>query len=139
MKPTLVQPYLVFGGRCEDALAFYQKALGAKVELMMRFSESPVPVPPDRIPAGFENKIMHCTFHIGEATVMATDGCEAGGKFEGISLSLALPAEADAQRAFAALSEGGKVEMPLGKTFWSPCFGMVADRFGVSWMVTVNG
>lgn len=138
MKSTLVQPYLFFGGRCEEALTFYQKALGARTEMLMRYNECPEPIPPGRIPAGFETKVMHCTFHIGEATVMASDGCETGGSFEGFALSLAFPSEVEAQRAFAALSEGGKVNMPLAKTFWSPCFGMVADRFGIGWMVTVT-
>ncbi len=137
MKSTLIIPYLVFGGRCDEALTFYQSALGAKVEMLMRFNESPEPIPPGRIPAGFESKVMHSMFTIGGATVMASDGCEAGGKFEGFSLSIALPDEAQAHKAFAALSAGGTASMPLGKTFWSPCFGMVTDRFGIGWMVTV--
>jgi len=137
MKTTLVQPYLFFGGRCDEALAFYGTALGAKVDFLMRYQESPEPMPPDRLPAGFENKVMHATFHIGTTTLMASDGCEEGMRFEGFTLSLALPAEAEVNRAFAALAEGGKVGMPLTKTFWSPRFGMVTDRFGVGWMVTV--
>ena len=137
MKATLVQPYLFFNGRCEEALAFYGTALGAKVEFLMRYKESPEPMPPGRLPAGFENKVMHATFHIGGTTLMASDGCEENAHFEGFSLSLALPTEAEVNRAFAALAEGGKVGMPLTKTFWSPRFGMVTDRFGVDWMVTV--
>jgi PhnB protein len=137
MKATLVQPYLFFNGRCEEALAFYGTALGAKVEFLMRYKESPEPMPPGRLPAGFENKVMHATFHIGGTTLMASDGCEENAHFEGFSLSLALPTEAEVNRAFAALAEGGKVGMPLTKTFWSPRFGMVTDRFGVGWMVTV--
>jgi PhnB protein len=137
MKNTCIQPYLFFNGRCEEALAFYGTALGAQVEFQMRYKECPEPMPPGRLPAGFENKIMHATFHIGGNTLMASDGCEEGAKFEGFSLSLALPTEAEAKQAFAALAEGGQVRMPLTKTFWSPCFGMVADRFGVGWMVTV--
>jgi len=137
MKTTLVQPYLFFGGRCDEALAFYGSALGAKVDFLMRYQESPEPMPPGRLPAGFENKVMHATFHIGTTTLMASDGCEEGARFEGFTLSLALPTEAEVNRAFAALAEGGKVGMPLTKTFWSPCFGMLTDRFGIGWMVSV--
>jgi PhnB protein len=137
MKATLVQPYLFFGGRCEEALAFYGTALGAQVDFQMRYKESPEPMPAGRLPAGFENKVMHATFRIGGATLMASDGCEEGAHFEGFSLSLALPTEAEVNRAFAALADGGQVVMPLTKTFWSPRFGMVTDRFGVGWMVTV--
>jgi PhnB protein len=137
MKTPYVQPYLFFGGRCEEALAFYGTALGAQVDFLMRYKESPEPMPPGRLPAGFENKVMHATFHIGGTTLMASDGCEENAHFEGFSLSLALPTPAEVNRAFAALAEGGKVEMPLTKTFWSPRFGMVTDRFGIGWMVTV--
>jgi PhnB protein len=136
-KTTLVQPYLFFGGRCEEALEFYRTALGAKVDFLMRYKESPEPAPAGRLPAGFENKVMHATFRIGGTMLMGSDGCEEGAKFEGFSLSLAVPTEAEADRAFAALSAGGKVEMPLGKTFWSPRFGMLTDRFGIGWMVSV--
>jgi len=137
MKTTSVQPYLFFNGRCEEALAFYGTALGAQLDFLMRYQESPEPMPPSRLPAGFENKVMHATFHIGGTTLMASDGCEEGVRFEGFSLSLALPTEAEVNRAFTALDDGGKVGMPLTKTFWSPRFGMVTDRFGVGWMVTV--
>jgi PhnB protein len=134
----VIQPYLFFNGRCEEAVEFYRKALGAEVEMMMRFKESPEPPPPGMVPPGFENKIMHCSFRVGETTVMASDGCSADkAGFEGFSLSLAVPSEGEADRAFAALAEGGKVTMPLGKTFWSPCFGMLEDRFGVGWMISV--
>ncbi|HXI73518.1 MAG TPA: VOC family protein [Verrucomicrobiae bacterium] len=133
-----VQSYLFFNGRCEEAIEFYRKALGAEVELMLRYKESPEPHPPGMLPPGFENKIMHCSFHIGATLLMASDGCGAEkAEFEGFSLSLTVPNEAEASRAFAALAEGGQVRMPLGKTFWSPCFGMVADRFGIGWMVSV--
>jgi len=137
-KNNLVQPYLMFNGRCEEAIEFYRKALGAQVEFSMRFKESPEPPPPGMVPPGFENKIMHCSFRIGATTLMASDGCTAGQpKFEGFSLSISVPNEAEADRAFNALADGGKIGMPLGKTFWSPRFGMVQDRFGVSWMVSV--
>lgn len=134
----LVQPYLFFNGRCEEAVEFYRKALGAELEFLMRFNESPEPHPPGMVPPGFEKKIMHCSLRIGATTLMASDGCSADkAKFEGFSLSLAVPSAAEADRAFAALADGGKVQMPLGKTFWSPRFGMVEDRFGIGWMVSV--
>ena len=137
MPNTLVQPYIFFGGRCEEALAFYRTAIGAQVDLIMHYKDSPQPMPPGSIPPGFENKVMHVTFRIGGTTLMASDGCEEGAKFNGFSLSLAVPTEAEADRAFAALAVGGQVRMPLAKTFWSPRFGMLTDRFGISWMVTV--
>ncbi len=134
----LVQPYLFFSGRCEEAVGFYQQTLGAKVEMMMRFKESPEPPPPGMVPPGFENKIMHCSFRIGATTLMASDGCGADKPgFEGFSLSLTVPGAAEADRVFAALAEGGQVRMPLGKTFWSPRFGIVQDRFGLGWMISV--
>ena len=142
-KPTaqstavLVEPYLSFGGRCEEALAFYKAAIGAQIDMVMKFSDSPEPMPPGMLPPGFENKVMHASFRVGSSAVMASDGCHAGANFAGFSLSLSVPTEAEAHRAFSALSNGGKVTMPLGKTFWSPCFGMVTDTFGVSWMVIV--
>ncbi len=131
-----IQPYLFFNGSCEQAIEFYRKALGAEVEMMMRFKESPEPPPPGAVPPGFENKIMHASFRIGQTTVMASDGCSAEKtNFQGFSLSLSVPSEAEADRAFEALAEGGQVQLPLTKTFFSPRFGMVADRFGVSWMI----
>ena len=110
MKPTLVQPYLFFGGRCEEALEFYRTALGAQVDFLMRYKESPEPMPPGMLPPGFENKVMHATFRITENILMASDGSHEGAKFDGFSLSLAVPTEAEAKRAFAALSAGGQVE-----------------------------
>ena|SRR5208283_4658303 len=133
-----VQSYLFFNGNCEEAVAFYRKALGAEVEMMMRYRESPEPPQPGMVPPGFENKIMHCSFRIGATTLMASDGCSRDKpKFEGFSLSLTVPNAAEADRAFAALAEGGQVRMPLAKTFWSPRFGMVTDRFGMGWMISV--
>ncbi len=137
MKPTLVQPYLFFGGRCEEALEFYKTAIGAQVDFLMRYKDSPEPMPPGMVPPGFENKVMHATFRIAESILMASDGSHEGAKFDGFSLSLAVPTEGEAKRAFAALSAGGAVKMPLTKTFWSPCFGMLTDRFGIGWMVSV--
>ena len=138
MSSTQVQPYLFFGGRCEEALAFYGKALGAKVDMVMRFNESPDPVPAGMLKPGFEKKVMHSQFQVAGNTLMASDGCEPGATFSGVSLSLSVPTVAEADRAFAALSEGGKVGMPMGKTFWSPRFGMVTDKFGIGWMVGVH-
>ncbi len=134
----VIQPYLFFNGRCEEAVDFYRQALGAEVEMTMRHKESPEPPPPGMLPPGFENKIMHTSFRVGDTTVMASDGCSADkASFEGFSLALSVPNEAEADRVFAALSKGGQVRMPLAKTFWSPRFGMVEDRFGIGWMVSV--
>lgn len=134
-----VEPYLFFGGRCEEALAFYRDVLGAEVVFQMRYDESPDPVPEGMLASGFEKKIMHCTFRIGGSTIMASDGCnEADGGFHGVRLSVSLPTAADVERTFAALAEGGSVQMPPMKTFWSESFGMVTDRFGLGWMVTVH-
>jgi PhnB protein len=133
-----VEPYLFFNGRCEEAIQFYQKVLGAKVEMLMRFKEMPEPHQPGMIPPGSENKVMHASVRIGDATIMASDGqCAGQPKFQGFALSLSAPSEAEADRLFASLAEGGQVQMPLTKTFFSPRFGMVADRFGVSWMIIV--
>ena len=133
-----VQPYLFFNGRCEEAIEFYRNALGAEVTMLMRFKESPDPPPSGMVPPGSEGKVMHANLRIGETMVMASDGgCQGQPSFQGFSLSLTVPNEAEAERLFAALADGGQVQMPLTKTFWSPRFGMVADRFGVSWMVNV--
>lgn len=136
---TVIQPYLFFGGRCEEALEFYRTALGAKVEMLMRFNESPEPAPPGMVPPGFERKIMHASMRIGDSVVMASDGNEEGAAFAGFSLSISVASADEARRVFAALGAGGQVRMPLGKTFWSPCFGMLEDRFGVGWMIGVDG
>jgi PhnB protein len=138
MTGTTITPYLFFGGRCEEALEFYRKALGAEVEMLMRHDESPEPPPPGMLPAGFEKKVMHASFRVRGVPLMASDGCGEKSNFDGMRLALAVPKEEDARRAFDALADGGSVQMPLGKTFWSPCFGMVTDRFGLGWMVTVN-
>jgi PhnB protein len=133
-----VQPYLFFDGRCEEAVEFYRRALGAEVTMLMRFKDSPEPPQPGMVPPGSESKVMHTSFRIGETTVLASDGqCVGSPSFQGFSLSLTVPKEAEAERLFAALADGGQVQMPLAKTFFSPRFGMVADRFGVSWMIYV--
>ena len=133
-----VQVYLFFAGRCEEALEFYKRTIGAEVEMLMRFKDSPEPPQPGMISPGSENKIMHTCFRIGDTTVMASDGrCEGAATFEGFSLSLTVANESEANRVFAALGEGGQVQMPLTKTFWAPRFGMLKDRFGVGWMISV--
>ena len=133
-----VQPYLFFDGRCDEALEFYHRTLRAEVTTLMRFTDSPEPHQPGMVPPGSENKVMHASFRIGEATVLASDGhCLGQPSFHGFSLSLTVPDVASADRLFAALADGGQVQMPLTKTFFSPRFGMAADRFGVSWMIYV--
>jgi PhnB protein len=133
-----VEPYLTFDGRCEEAIEFYKSALGAEVTMLMRFKDSPESHPPGMVPPGAENKVMHASLRIGDSTVMASDGrCLGRPNFDGISLSLSVSNDAQAERLFAALANGGKVSMPLAKTFFSSRFGMVSDRFGVSWMIIV--
>jgi len=134
-----VEPYLFFNGRCEEALKFYTQALGAEVMMLMRFKESPDAPPPGLVlPDGWNDKIMHASFRIGETTVMASDGSTQGQpNFHGFSLSLSVATEAEADRYFNSLADGGQVQMALGKTFWSPRFGIVTDRFGLGWMVIV--
>jgi PhnB protein len=130
---------LFFDGRCDEAIEFYRRTLGAEVTMLMRFKDSPEPHPPGMIPPGAENKVMHSSLRIGDTTVMASDGrCLGKPSFQGFSLSLSVPSDSEAERLFAKLGEGGQVQMPLGKTFFSSRFGMVADRFGVSWMVIVD-
>jgi PhnB protein len=136
---TLLQPYLFFGGRCQEAIDFYQRALGAEVMMLMRFKEAPDPVPPEMVKRGWDEKIMHSCLRVGGATFMASDGCGDAPAFGGFSLSLTFQTEAEVDRAFAALAEGGQEQMPLDATFWSPRFGMVTDRFGVGWMLMVAG
>lgn len=131
-----IEPYLFFDGRCEEAIAFYQRALGAQVTMLLRFRDSPEP--PQGGMQGNENKVMHANIRIGESTILASDGrCLGQPNFQGFALSLTAADAAEAERLFAALGDGGQVQMPLTKTFFSPSFGMVADKFGVSWMVYV--
>lgn len=136
---TAITPYLIFSGRCEEALQFYGQALGAQVEMLLRFNESPEPPPPGMLQPGFENKVMHSSFTVGKLRLMASDGCDDKSTLHGFQLALNVDTEAAAHKVFNALADGGHVQMPLCKTFWSPCFGMVADRFNVVWMVMVPG
>ena len=134
-QKNVIEPYLFFEGRCEEAVEFYKKALGAEVLMMMRFKDSPDPNACGGVPG---EKIMHASLRIGGSNIMASDGrCDEPMKFEGFSLSLAVNTDAEADKFFNALTEGGKVIMPLAKTFWSPRFGMVTDKFGMLWMVNV--
>src|SRR6058998_1696709 len=130
-----IQPYLYFDGRCEEAVEFYHRTLGAEVTMLMRFKDSP-----DRtmVPPGAEDKVMHMSFRIGDTTVLASDGrCLGQPSFQGFALALTVPSDSEAERLFASLAEGGQVQMPLAQTFFSSRFGMVADRFGVGWMIHV--
>jgi PhnB protein len=128
-----IQPYLFFEGRCEEAIEFYRAKLGAEVTMLMRYKESPEPCPPANA-----EKVMHASLRIGDTTVLVSDGrCGDKPSFEGFALSLTVSSDAEAERLFAALGDGGQVQMALATTFFSTRFGMVADRFGVLWIVHV--
>ena len=130
-----IEPYLYFNGRCDEALEFYKTAVGAEVAMLMRWKDSP-----DKSMCSAENadKVMHSQFQIGDSTIMASDGrCTGKPNFQGITLSISAKTEAEADKLFNGLADGGQVTMPLVKTFFSPKFGMVADKFGVGWMVLV--
>ncbi len=134
----LVQPYLFFEGRAEEAVELYRKALGAEVTMLMRYKDSPEPQAPGHIPPGGENKVMHMSLRIGDSIVMGSDGrCSGKPAFQGVSLSLTVKSDGEAEQRFAALSEGGQVQVPLTKTFFSSRFGMLTDRFGLGWMIMV--
>jgi PhnB protein len=134
-----VEPYLFFNGRCDEAIEFYGRTLGAAATILMRYRDSPDPNTGQYLPPGFDDKVMHANLRIGDSTVMVSDGnSDAGPSFLGFSLSLALPDEEAVRSTFTALSEGGQVIMPPMRTFWSPCFSMLSDRFGVGWMLMVN-
>ncbi len=130
-----VQPYVFFDGKCEEALEFYKSAIGAKVDMLMRFSECPEKQP-GMVPSGSENKVMHAAFKVGDTQIMASDG-QCGGKpaFQGFALAINAANDAEADKLFNAVGKGGQVQMPLAKTFFASKFGMVTDRFGVTWMV----
>ncbi len=138
MSHSFVQPYLFFGGRCEEALEFYKSSIGAEVQMFLRYSDSPDPMPPGTLPEGYESKVMHASFKVGSTFLLASDGCGGNDTFGGFFLSLSLATEAEVDCAFHALAAEGHVTMPLAKTFWSPRFGMLKDKFGMGWMVTVE-
>ncbi len=131
--------YLFFPGSCEQALEYYQQHLGAKVTMLMRFSDSPEPMPEGMLPPNYDDKVMHCEFTLGNASVFASDGCGDNASFSGFSQALTVKDEQEAHRIFNALADGGKVVMPLTPTFWSPLYGQVTDQFGLAWMVMVEG
>ena len=134
-----IQPYLFFDGRCEEAIEFYRKAIDAELVMRMRAGEAPEPHRPGPLPPGMEEKVLHAALRIGESVVLASDGPFQGSPaFQGFALSLYADDEDECRRWFAALSEGGEVKEPLTPTFFSPCFGMLVDRFGVMWMVLVD-
>ena len=131
-----IQPYLSFEGRCDEAIEFYKKAIDAKVEMLMRFKEAP---DQSMTSPGNAEKVMHASLRAGDAMLLMSDGrCTGGTNFHGIALALSVATDADAERVFNALAEGGTVNMPLTKTFFSSRFGMLADKFGVGWMVLVE-
>ena len=131
-----VQPYVFVDGKCEEALEFYKGAIGAKVEMLMRFSENPDKPDPSKMPPNSENKVMHAAFKIGDTQIMASDGnCAGKPSFQGFALTINAATDAEADKLFNAVGKGGQVQMPLGKTFFASRFGMVTDRFGVLWMV----
>jgi PhnB protein len=131
-----VQPYLFFDGRCDEAIEFYKKAIGAKVGMLMRWKDSP---DKSMCTASNADKVMHAQFEIGDTKVLASDGRNSGQpKFDGFALTIAANTEAEADKMFGALGEGGQVTMPMAKTFFSPRFGMLADKFGVHWMIMVQ-
>ena len=133
-----IEPYLFFNGRCEEAFTFYKRALGAEVTALMRFKDSPEPQPPGMLPPGSDNKVMHGVLRIGDTTILASDGqCSGTTSFQGFALTITASSEAEGDKLFAALSDGGQVQMPMSKTFFASRFGMVADRFGMLWMVIV--
>ena len=132
-----VQAYVTFGGRCEEALEFYKKAVGAEVKDLLRWKDSPdAAMQP---PPGYEEKVMNASLRIGDSELMADDGMGAKEvEFKGMTLALSVADDAEAKRVFTALGEGGSVQMPLAKTFWTSSFGMLTDKFGVPWMVNVD-
>ena len=139
MQHSTLNNYLFFSGRCEEALNYYVQHVGAKISMLMRFSDSPEPFPEGMLAPGFENKVMHCEFTLGDTKVLASDGCGDGTKLSGFSLALTVATAAEAHRVFAALAKDGQINMPLAETFWSPLYGQVTDQFGMAWMVMLPG
>jgi PhnB protein len=130
-----VQAYVFFDGKCEEALEFYKAAVGAKVDMVMRFKEAP-PEMQSQMSPGSKDKIMHAAFRVGDTQILASDGeCHGKPKFDGFSLTLNAANDAEADRLFSALGKGGKVTQPMSETFFASRFGMLSDKFGVNWMV----
>ena len=133
---TAVQPYLFFDGKCEEALEFYKTAIGAKVDMLMRFKENPDKPDPSHMPPNSGDKVMHAAFKVGDTQILASDGhCAGKPSFQGFGLALNAKNDAEAEKLFAALGKGGQIQQPLVKTFFASKFGMVADRFGIMWLV----
>lgn len=132
-----IQPYLIFDGRAEEAAAFYEKAVGAQIQMLMRYKDSPLPQPEEMLPPGWSAKVMHMALKIGDTIVLGSDGDGEETGFKGFSLSYSAKTQEEAERVFAALAEGGETKMRLTRTFFSPAFGMLTDRFGVPWMVVL--
>lgn len=132
-----LEPYVFLSGQAEAAIAFYQQVLGARLEMLMRFADSPDPIPPEHQFPGYEQQVMHASLMLGEDRLMLSDGCGPGVTPQGFSLSITCADLAEAQTRFIALAEGGRIDMPFGPTFWAPGFGTVTDRFGIQWMVSV--
>jgi PhnB protein len=138
-----VQSYLFFDGRCDEALEFYRKTLGAEVINLMRFKDNPDALKPSEgcpgVPPEMAEKVMHASFRVGETEILASDGrCEGKPMFQGFGLAISVKGKDQAEKTFAALGDGGQVQMPLTQTFFSPAFGMVADKFGVTWMIVAE-
>ena len=128
-----VNSYLFFDGKCEEALEFYKSKLGAKVTALMRFKEAPDQT---NMSPESKDKVMHSEFMVGETKILASDGyCKGAPKFDGFSLTIQCANDAEAEKLYKAVGEGGQVTMPLDKTFFASSFGMVTDKFGVGWMV----
>jgi len=139
MQKAQLNNYLFFSGRCAEALEFYKRNLGARLGMSIRWNQCPDPLPEGTLQEGFEHKVMHGEFSLGDTTFFVSDGCDEQGSFGNFSLSLRLPNEADVQRVFDALAKDGEVIMPLAPTFFSPFYGQVKDKFGMGWMVMVPG
>lgn len=135
--PTSMTPYLFFNGRCDEAIEFYKTALDARVDFLMRFNESPEPVPSEQLPPDFANKVCHASITVRGVPMFVSDGCSTEPNFAGFRISIAELTEDQARATFAALSEGGTIDIPIGPTFWSKCYGMLTDQFGLPWMVSV--
>jgi PhnB protein len=135
LQKASLNNYVFFSGRCEEALNFYQHHVGARIGMLLRFNDSPQPLPEGVLAPGFEDKVMHCEFTIGDSKVLASDGCGEGTVMSGFSLALTVASADDAHRVFSALAQDGQITMPLEKTFWSPLYGQLVDKFGVAWMI----